>query len=91
MPSEVRTMSTAPALFAGVVTVTEVDEFTVSPVPAVPPKVTDVVFVRLRPVIVTVSLPAVGPPVGEIPMMAGSVSTADAAVSSPGPQLDVEH
>jgi len=57
----VNATSTAPAALAGVTTVIDVAlEFTID-VPAVPPKVTEVVPVKLVPAIVTVVPPAVGP------------------------------
>ena len=51
-PAVVTTTLTAPAAWAGVVTVTVVEVLPVI-VPAVPPKVTDVVLLKLVPVIVT--------------------------------------
>ena len=71
-PAVVTTTSTAPAACAGVVTVIDVAEFTVTPVAGVPPKVTDVAPVRFVPVIVTVVPPAVGPALGESPVTVGA-------------------
>jgi hypothetical protein len=66
-PAPVNTTSTAPAALAGVTTVIDVAlELTID-VPAVPPKVTDDVPVRLVPVIVTVVPPAVGPEANPVP------------------------
>lgn len=81
----VRTTSLVPAVVAGVVTVTEFAEFTVTDVPATPPKVTDEVPVRFVPMMVTESPPFVEPLDGEILTMAGAVLTAAAAVSRPAP------
>jgi hypothetical protein len=81
----VSTTSLAPAVVAGVVTVTELAEFTVMDVPETPPKVTADVPVRLVPVIVTESPPFVDPLEGEISTMVGAVFTTAAAVSRPGP------
>ena len=60
-PEPVRTTFNAPAVLAGVTTVTEVALTLVIEVPAVAPNVTDVVPSKLVPVIVTVVPPAVGP------------------------------
>ena len=66
-PEPVNTTFTAPAVLAGVTTVTEVAlELTID-VPAVPPKFTAEVPVKLVPVIVTVVLPAVGPEANPVP------------------------
>ena len=67
-PEPVNTTFTAPAVLAGVTTVIEVALVLTIDVPAVPPKVTDDVPVKLVPVIVTVVPPAVEPeanPVGD--------------------------
>lgn len=60
-PAPVITTSAAPAVLAGVTTVTEVALTFVTVEPAVPPNVTEVEAVKLVPVIVTVVPPAVGP------------------------------
>ena len=71
-PGVVRTTFTAPAVLAGVRQVTDVALPTTTEVAAVPPKVTDVVPVRLVPVIVTDVLPAAGPLAGLIVVIVGT-------------------
>ena len=73
-PAVVKTTSTAPAVLAGVTTVTDVALTLVSVVPAVPPKVTPVVAVKLVPVIVTVVEPAVGPLDGDTELIVGAAT-----------------
>ena len=73
-PAVVNTTSTAPAVLAGVTTVTEVALTFVRDVPAVPPNVTPVVAVKLVPVIVTVVPPAVGPDVGDTELIVGAAT-----------------
>lgn len=68
----VTTMFTAPAACAGVVAVIEVLEFTVTPVAAVPPKVTAPDPRKFVPVIVTAVPPDVVPPVGETAVTVGA-------------------
>ncbi len=70
-PAVVRATSTAPADFAGVVTVTVVELTTVTEVPAVPPKVTPVAPVKLVPVIVTEVPPAAIPEVTDKDVIVG--------------------
>jgi hypothetical protein len=57
-------MSTVPALSAGLTTVISVDETTVTEVPALDPKATELVAEKLVPAIVTVVLPEVDPETG---------------------------
>ena len=64
-PAVVKITSTAPAVLGGVTTVIEVELALTIEMPAVPPKVTPVVALRLEPVIVTVVPPAIGPDAGE--------------------------
>ena len=66
-PAVVNTTSTAPAILAGVTTVTDVALTFVIVVPAVPPKVTAEVPDKFVPVIVTVVPPAVGPEANPVP------------------------
>ena len=71
-PGVVNTTSTEPGSGnEGVVTVTDV-ALTLDTVPALVPKVTPVVPVRLVPVIVTVVPPAVGPPTGDTVVIVGA-------------------
>ena len=70
----VTTMTTAPAVPAGVTMVSDVSLTTVSEVPAFPPKVTDVAPVNRTPVIVTVVPPAVDPVAGRMLVTEGIVS-----------------
>ncbi len=53
------------------ITVTEVSEFTVMPVAALPPNDTPVAPVRPWPLIVTDCPPATAPEVGETPLTVG--------------------
>ena len=73
-PAVVNTTLTAPAVLAGVMTVTDVALTFVSDVPAVPPNVTPVVAVKLVPVIVTVVEPAVGPLNGDTDVIVGAAT-----------------
>jgi hypothetical protein len=73
-PAVVTLTSTVPALPAGAVAVICVAEFTVKPVAAVAPNVTAVAPDRFVPVNVTVVPPVVGPAVGEMLVIAGSVA-----------------
>jgi hypothetical protein len=68
----VTTTLTAPAAWAGVVAVREVLLTTVTPVAAVPPKLTVAPVAKLVPVIVTAVPPAVGPLVGATPVTVGA-------------------
>ena len=70
-PGVVRTTFCAPADFAGTVTVTEVEVLLDIDVPAVPPKVIELVLERLVPAIVTVFSPEVGPIEGVIEEIVG--------------------
>ena len=72
--ADVTTMTTAPAVPAGVTMVIDVSLTTVSEVPAFPPKVTDVAPVNRTPVIVTVVPPAVDPVAGRMLVTEGIVS-----------------
>ena len=69
----VTTTLTAPAACAGVVAVMEVLLPNVTPVAAVPPKVTVAPDTKFVPVIVTGVPPAVVPDVGEIELTVGAV------------------
>ena len=60
-PAVVTVTSTVPALCAGAWTVMELDETTVTLVPAVAPKSTVLPALKPEPVMVTVPPPAVGP------------------------------
>ena len=60
----VTTTSTSPAAWAGAVTASLVDDWTVSAVPATPPKVTEVAPVKPVPVTVTRVPPGAEPPPG---------------------------
>jgi len=71
-PEPVSTTVTNPAAFAGVTTVTEVALTLEIEVPAVPPKVTDDVPVKLVPVIVTVVPPDVEPVSGDTEVIVGA-------------------
>jgi hypothetical protein len=82
-PVVVTTTSTTPTAWAGEMAVTDVLEFTVTPVAAVPPKVTPLAPVRLLPVIVTLVPPAIGPEVGATPDTVGAGAVA--AISAPIP------
>jgi hypothetical protein len=74
-PAVVAVTSTVPADPAGDVAVIEVEEMTVTPVAAVPPKLTVVApMMKPVPVIVTVVLPDVGPEVGEIDVTVGAAA-----------------
>ena len=73
-PTVVNTTFTAPAVFAGVTTVTDVSLTLVNEVPAVPPNVTLVVPDKFRPVIVTVVEPAVGPDDGDTLEIVGAAT-----------------
>ena len=73
-PEPVSTTFTAPAALAGVTIVTEVALTLVIDVPAVPPNITDVVPVRLVPVIVTVVPPLVGPDTGDTDEIVGAAT-----------------
>ena len=70
----VNTTSTAPAVLAGVTTVTDVALTFVIVVPAVPPNVTEDVPVKFVPVIVTVVDPAVGPLTGDSEVIVGAAT-----------------
>jgi hypothetical protein len=69
---DVRTTSTVPAAWLGVVTITEVDVI-VPRVAAVPPNVTEVVPVMPVPVRVTEVFPEVVPTVTEAEVIVGAV------------------
>ena len=66
--------STVPAACAGVVTVIEVAEFTVTPVPGEPLKLTDAPLMKFVPVIVTEVPPLVGPEFGLTLVTAGAAT-----------------
>jgi hypothetical protein len=67
-------MSAAPAAWAGVVAVIDVDVATVAPEAGVPPMETVAPAVNPVPVIVTLSPPEVGPEPGEIPVTVGAAA-----------------
>jgi len=71
-PGVVIATLTAPAACAGVVAVIVDASTTVTPVAAVPPKVTDDALVRLVPVMVTEVPPAVEPLLGETEVTVGA-------------------
>ena len=73
-PGVANTTLTAPAVLAGVTTVTDVALTLVRVVPAVPPKVTLVVADKFVPVIVTVVDPAVGPLTGDSDVIVGAAT-----------------
>ena len=73
-PEPVNTTFTAPAALAGVTTVIDVALVLTIDVPAVPPKFTADVPVKLVPAIVTVVLPAVGPDDGVIDEIVGAAT-----------------
>ena len=73
-PIVVTRTSTVPAAWAGAVAVIWVALLTVTPLAAVPPKVTAVAPDRLVPVMVTVAPPAVGPAVGEMEVTVGAAT-----------------
>lgn len=64
--------STAPPVCAGEVAVIDVVPFTLTLVASVVPKLTDAVFVKLVPVIVTVVPPEVDPVPGVTPVNVGA-------------------
>ena len=69
----VTVMSTVPAAWAGEVTVSEVEELTMTPVPAVAPNLTVVVpLMKFAPVTITVAAPPVGPAFGLTPLTMGA-------------------
>src|ERR1700683_725433 len=69
----VTVMSTVPAAWAGEVTVSEVEEVTMTPVPAVAPNLTVVVpLMKFAPVTITVAAPPVGPAFGLTPLTMGA-------------------
>ena len=72
-PGVVTSTLAAPALPDGVVAVIEVALTTVTPVAAVPPRVTAVASVKPVPVMVTDCPPAHGPDVGLTDVTAGTV------------------
>lgn len=86
-PGVVITTSTAPAVFAGVTTVTDVALTLVTDRPAVPPKVTDDVPVKFVPVIVTDVPPAAGPDDGEIPVTVGAARYVNPPANVPDKRL----
>ena len=67
----VTTTFTAPTVWAGVVAVMEVASTKVTPVAAVPPKVTVAPDTKSVPVMVTAVAPAVGPLVGSTAVTVG--------------------
>ena len=71
----VTTTSTAPAAWAGVVALIEVPFTTVTPVAAVPPKLTAAPARKPVPLIVTPVPPLVLPEVGETPVTVGAGTT----------------
>ena len=73
-PAVVTCTSTVPAPCAGDVAVIDVAEFTVTPVAAVPPKLTVAPVRKFVPVIVTDVPPPVGPDVGTIDVTAGATA-----------------
>jgi hypothetical protein len=70
----VTTMSAAPAAWAGVVAVIDVDVATAAPEASVPPIETVAPAVNPVPVIVMLSPPEVGPEPGEIPVTVGAAA-----------------
>jgi len=79
-PGVVTVTLTAPAAPAGAVAVTDVAEFTTTPVAAVAPNLTEVAPVRFVPVIVTDVPPAAGPLVGDSDVTAGTATYVKVAV-----------
>ena len=63
---------TAPALPDGVVAVIVVELVTLTPVAAVPPKVTEAPLTKFVPVMVTLVPPAIGPELGDIAVTVGA-------------------
>jgi hypothetical protein len=70
-PAVVTVTSTVPAAWAGEVVVILVFETTLNDAAAVVPKWTDVAAMKLVPVIVTGTPPAIGPEVGETAVIVG--------------------
>ena len=71
-PSVVNTTSTSSAVFLGLTTVTVLTSNTVTEVPAMSPNITDVVPLKLVPVIVTIVPPLFGPLRGAISEIVGT-------------------
>lgn len=82
-PGVVNTTFTAPAVLAGVTTVTEVALTFVSEVPVAPPNVTPVVPLKLVPVIVTAVPPAVWPVDGDTVEIVGTAKYVNVELSDP--------
>jgi len=84
-PAVVTATFTAPAAFAGVVAVIDVELTTVTPVAAVPPNVTDVAPLKLVPVMVTDVPPAAGPELALTPVTVGAPTKVYAELRVPVP------